>query len=62
MAKRTTKAGEPYVGMRLFLGGEVTRVEEESGGVQRVTVTLDTYSYPITIIWREPDGASIATE
>jgi hypothetical protein len=60
MAQRATP-GEPYVGQRVFLGGDITYVGgEESAGLRQVTIRLDKFEYPITIQWTEPDGVSLA--
>ena len=59
MAKRPAP-GEPYVGMKVALGGEITRLEEgENCGFIRVTVELPIYAYPLTFVWSPPDGERI---
>jgi hypothetical protein len=58
MAKRP-RAGGSQAGMRAFLSGELTRVEDENGD-EIVHHQARRASFPITFRCEEPDGESIA--
>jgi hypothetical protein len=58
MANRLTSRA-PYVGKRVWLGGEITVIVHDIRGFERVTIKLDTYEHPVTIRWTEPDDSSL---
>ena len=61
MSKKQPQPGKPHVGGRVYLGANIKWVGKENLGFQQVTLKLDKYDYPITIVWSEPDGEMIAT-
>ena len=50
---------KPQMGHRIWLGGEIITVIAAIHGPSRVTIKLDAYPTPVTIIWTEPDDNSI---
>ena len=61
MPKRAARPGPPAVGQRVYLGGYITGVGEDTSGFQSVIIKLDKFESPITIYWSDEDGDSIAT-
>jgi hypothetical protein len=50
---------KPQMGRRIWLGGEIVTVIGAIHGPSRVTIKLDSYPSPLTILWAEPDDDSI---
>jgi hypothetical protein len=54
----STRSRPPKVGQRVTLEGKVTRIDDSLEGFERVSIKLDSYEYPITIIWGDRDTAA----
>jgi hypothetical protein len=54
MLKKSPSA-TPKIGQELYLKGRVSAVNTEIENFPRVTIKLNRYDYPITLVWYEPD-------